>query len=1127
MKRTYLHKKVAAVALLLLPLPLVLAQEEAAANEEEVFELNPFEVSTSNDMGYYASSSMAGTRINTSLRDVASSIQVVTEEFMEDIGATDLDSIMQYTTATETAGIQGNFVGFSTPAGNQTSSVESRANIGNSQRIRGLGNPDKTRDFFKTLIPFDSYNTNRVDINRGANSFLFGLGSPAGLVNANLKNAEFRSISEIRFRVGEGGDDPSTRAELDFNRVLVDDVLAVRFAALYNDTNFRQRPTFMKDERIYGALTYKPFKNTTIRAHYENVDTDANPADVLLPQENLSMFLDAPDGLARLSADVVENIRVYGNSEGPVEFRAGDRLRNWNSAPNSFHFIWEGQASASNNEPSYARSNGIRGGNLRMPTPPEYWNTEGTSRRPWIYYVKHGNFSDYQPSGWAQRGFVNLDTFDFSKYNLAGGNDSVQRDFENYNISLEQVLFNGKAGFELVFDRQEYEYNNWIVYHAGAEHIFFDINETLLFPDPNGDGLTPMPNPNYGRPAIMTQTWSPYGYSDQDSLRFTGFIQHDFRDHVDGFFGKLLGRHRVTALVDQVKTDAKDVSRRYASFNPDGTPTDMSTNGNNITDNYDRQLFQTIYIGPQQLNAFTDPNFTMADFIIEPMTTRISQDERTLPVTYWNIDSNGWDETTVTGRWVPANSHSLSKVKVTSAAFNSQSHLLDDLVVVNLGWREDEVKQKLRVNDAPIVGESRNVDPELWNLNETPESVVKEQIFGYGIVLNPPREALRLPDWFDISFHYNNSENFVPSAGQEDYLSNVLPPPTGESEDYGFTLYLFDSKLVARVNWFEGALANSGTYWRETNGIIVNMLNAYGNMSADILRFDANGDGQIDPESGDLENRSDELLAQTYAAKEFLEARLDPSLFDLYQFQQTSDGNFSTSWRGPNTTDLHDNETEGLEIEIVANPLPNWRISLSIAKYETVLANVAPRLTEFIDAVSVPFIQEFGDLNFGSPTLVIPNETVARNINDTLFDYYVAKAAEGTRAQEQREWSWNLVTNYSFRDGPLKGFSVGGAYRWQDSYAYGYPLTEVNDIVVPDVANPYMSDTEYNVDLWFGYGRKIFNKSVDWRIQVNIRNVNNWNSDEVTVVRVQPDGSPARARFDPPREIFVTNTFKF
>ena len=87
--------------------------------------------------------------------------------------------------------------------------------------------------------------------------------------------------------------------------------------------------------------------------------------------------------------------------------------------------------------------------------------------------------------------------------------------------------------------------------------------------------------------------------------------------------------------------------------------------------------------------------------------------------------------------------------------------------------------------------------------------------------------------------------------------------------------------------------------------------------------------------------------------------------------------------------------------------------------------------------------------------------------------------------------------------------------------------TTLNGLTIPDIRSPYWGDSECNIDAWFGYGRRIWEKKVDWKIQLNIRNLNNWNSNHVSTIRVQPDGEAARARFDPPREIFLTNTFKF
>jgi hypothetical protein len=47
-------------------------------------------------------------------------------------------------------------------------------------------------------------------------------------------------------------------------------------------------------------------------------------------------------------------------------------------------------------------------------------------------------------------------------------------------------------------------------------------------------------------------------------------------------------------------------------------------------------------------------------------------------------------------------------------------------------------------------------------------------------------------------------------------------------------------------------------------------------------------------------------------------------------------------------------------------------------------------------------------------------------------NYVQMKLQEGAAAPEIREWRYNFITNYSFSEGRLKGFGVGGSYRWQD-----------------------------------------------------------------------------------------------
>src|ERR1700712_508696 len=146
--------------------------------EEEAIVLSPFEVSSRRDTGYQATETLAGTRIRTDLKDVASSIQVITKEFLQDVGATNTGTLLQYTTNGEVAGTRGTYLGQGTGT-----SVDETANLRNpstANRVRGLAAADNTRDFFITDIPWDSFNVDRIDLQRGPNAILFGLGSPAG-----------------------------------------------------------------------------------------------------------------------------------------------------------------------------------------------------------------------------------------------------------------------------------------------------------------------------------------------------------------------------------------------------------------------------------------------------------------------------------------------------------------------------------------------------------------------------------------------------------------------------------------------------------------------------------------------------------------------------------------------------------------------------------------------------------------------------------------------------------------------------------------------------------------------------------------------------------------------------------
>jgi len=77
-------------------------------------------------------------------------------------------------------------------------------------------------------------------------------------------------------------------------------------------------------------------------------------------------------------------------------------------------------------------------------------------------------------------------------------------------------------------------------------------------------------------------------------------------------------------------------------------------------------------------------------------------------------------------------------------------------------------------------------------------------------------------------------------------------------------------------------------------------------------------------------------------------------------------------------------------------------------------------------------------------------------INNMYIPYLNAVAANGSAVQELRKWRFNAVTNYDFVSGPLKGFSIGGAARWQDRVAIGYGVKKnAIGVWVSDVNQPF------------------------------------------------------------------------
>ena len=249
-----------------------------AAVSDEVIELSPFITNSASEQGYVATSSLAGSRVNTPLKDIAAQIDVMTLEFINDIGATTIEESVAFSTNNNNITDQN-----TGPNGGITTT---RA----SGRARGFDAITTSADFYATNLPSELYNVERITLANGPQSILFGLGNAGGAIDTSTKRALMRSANEVSLR---GDNNGSFRSTLDVNRVLLPQKLAFRFAAVRNEGKSSVEDAFNRQSRAFGALTWKLAPKSTLRLSAEKIDQRASNASNYLAQDFVSPWFAA------------------------------------------------------------------------------------------------------------------------------------------------------------------------------------------------------------------------------------------------------------------------------------------------------------------------------------------------------------------------------------------------------------------------------------------------------------------------------------------------------------------------------------------------------------------------------------------------------------------------------------------------------------------------------------------------------------------------------------------------------------------------------------------------------------------------------------------------------------------
>jgi len=866
-----LRKPLTAFAFIASAWPLM-AQTTAPATapaklDEEVIQLSPFEVSSKKDTGYQASETLAGSRIRTELKDVASAIQVITPEFLQDIGATNSGTLLQYTTNSEVAGTRGTYLG----QGNGTS-VDETNNLRNpatANRVRGLAAADNTRDFFITDIPWDSYNIDRIDIQRGPNSILFGLGSPAGIINASTHNAEFRQFASVNAVVGSYG---TFRSSIDVNQDLIPKVLAIRVDGMWDDHKYQQDQAFQNDKRFFGSIRFDPdlFKrrdfHTSIKAKFEHGDIKADRPRSLPPYDSLTPWF-VPDaatpaqrttetGLGKLSvpngyilgsnaAAYAPWLGGYANQQQPIWFIDG--------TSNNLYRIYGGYVNTGAlNAAGVAQGQGVNLVGQR-------YADAFSDLTSFSSYALNAKLPNYQYGQYRNRTLTDPTVFDFYNNLLDGPTASQFEKWNASNIDVTQTFWDDRLGAEFTYDRQKYKRGGQSLLSSTPTlniDILQNFQDYVIGANNASNGN--VANPNFGRPFVPAGPGSGTSYeSDRKYLRGSLFGEVRATDFFakESFLAKLFGKHRFNVVGSDEKYYTENRawnmyanSTAYATYKTQGNPdgfqnlppvavvylggslasksTAAGANISGITSNVTLQngnIYQfastwapqpgVVFNAPWTVPDNLKPQFGPtggASFVAGGADysgyTQVSN-----PANYVGWNSN-FNDTLL--RYDNGADQSLIKAaaksqrQTKSYAGSWQGFLWNDAIVPNLGWRYDEVKSK-GVTALPGPSATRlvfNLSPDVYKLPDAyPTSqIIKAHSTAGGVVVHL-NKLLDQHDFLpiNISLTYNKSNNFQVTDIRHDIYGGSVPNPTGATKEYGVLLSTKDSKYSLRVTKYD------------------------------------------------------------------------------------------------------------------------------------------------------------------------------------------------------------------------------------------------------------------------------------------------------------------------------------
>lgn len=543
--------------------------------KDETLVLSPFVVDTSKDVGYAATSTLGGTRLKSELRDVASQIDVMTAEFLDDVGALTLDEALRFSMNTETN--EENFTPGTDP---NTNGVFSSAY---GSRTRGLSRSNNTHDFFETNVPIDTYNTGkRFTLVSGSNAILFGAGFAGGTNDVSFERPDLRRSSgntTVRVDSNRG-----IRGSLNLNQPLIRNLLGLRVAGLKTDEKDYREGVGSKTDRFYGSLMLQPSRRFAIRGWYENFDQKQRNAANTLVADRVSPWLAAGRPLFNnaglTAASTAAQYNTAFNAQGAALASAAERVT---AAPPMLAYNLDGT----------------------QPTAIRAWINTATSRRP-LDGTQDPSITD--PS------ILPLDQ------NVIG--NAMQRRWE---ATIRGFVFEANPWRDLFieggYNREVFDTRSISFISGNNTDLRVDVNRFLP------DGVTP--NPNVGRLYVEDDIGGAQWRNHRTEQRLQVAYAHDFQK--ERGWRRWLGSHQGAIMytgAENMRAQQNNNAPRIISDNTfDGVAYPAGTSAANDITRNTRRLRARFYLDTPVNDSGSGHHQVQAPFNLwGPETVVVGQD---------------------------------------------------------------------------------------------------------------------------------------------------------------------------------------------------------------------------------------------------------------------------------------------------------------------------------------------------------------------------------------------------------------------------------------------------------------------------------------------------------------------